>query len=249
MTAGTVPRPSGSAIHPLDDPIRSSLSGAHARFAVWSGRIARYHQEVAGFVGHPPRLDDQDWADLAALVGPSSEVSLRGAYVPPAGWEVLGRLAAVQLDGSALEVAPDPDAVVLGADDVPQMLDLVERTEPGPFRERTIEMGTYLGLRVGGRLVALAGERMHPAGWTEISAVCTDPRFRGRGFSTRLIRAVGHGIRERGEIPFLHARADNAAAIRLYESLGFTLRKRSVLTLVRTPRQFSDPGDRRDQPR
>ncbi|GAB7070067.1 GNAT family N-acetyltransferase [Mycobacterium hodleri] len=235
MTTKTVRAARDSALHPLDDPVRSSLRGAHARFAVWSGRIARYDSEVAGFVGHPPRLDAGDWADLAELAGPAAEVSLRGAHVPPAGWDLLGQLGSVQLDGSDLEVAPDPDVVVLGSDDVPQMLDLVARTEPGPFRVRTIEMGTYLGFVDDGRLVALAGERMHPDGWTEISAVCTDPRFRRRGLSTRLVRAVGYGIRARGAIPFLHARADNVSAIRLYESLGFTLRQRSVLTRLRTP--------------
>jgi ribosomal protein S18 acetylase RimI-like enzyme len=235
LTTETVRTYSDSALHPLDDPIRSSLRGAHARFAVWSGRIARYDHEVAGFIGHPPHLDEGDWADLAALTGPSAEASLRGAHVPPAGWEVLDHIGSVQLDGSNFDVAPDPDVVVLGSDDVPQMLDLVARTEPGPFRVRTIEMGTYLGFVDEGRLVALAGERMHPHGWTEISAVCTDPRYRKRGLSTRLVRAVGQGIRARGEIPFLHARADNHTAIRLYESLGFTLRQRSVLTVVRTP--------------
>jgi ribosomal protein S18 acetylase RimI-like enzyme len=231
-----------STIHPLDDPIRSSLRGEHARFAAWSGRIARYDQEVAGFIGHPTEMDEQDWTDLATLVGPATDISLRGAHVPPARWTVLGQMASVQLDGTNFEVGPDPETVVLGADDVPQMLDLVERTKPGPFRVRTIEMGTYLGLRHAGKLVALAGERMHPAGWTEISAVCTDPRYRKRGFSTRLVRAVGYGIRARGEVPFLHARADNVSAIGLYDSLGFTLRKRSVLTLVRTP------ADREDGP-
>ncbi|MBJ7291302.1 GNAT family N-acetyltransferase [Williamsia sp.] len=223
------------AIHPLDDPVRSSLRGAHAPFAEWSGRIARYDDEVAAFVGHPPELDDQDWADLATLVGPSTRVALRGPYVPPPGWQVLGEFGSVQLEGTGLAVAPDPEAVVLTRDHVPAMLDLVARTEPGPFRVRTIEMGTYLGFLHDGELVALAGERMHPQGWTEVSAVCTDPRFRRRGLSTRLVRAVGHGIRARGEIPFLHARADNRDAIRLYESLGFTLRKRSVLTAVQTP--------------
>jgi ribosomal protein S18 acetylase RimI-like enzyme len=224
-----------SSLHPLDDPVRSSLRGAHARFATWSGRIARYDTEVAGFVGHPVHLDERDYDDLAALVGPSTEVALRGPYTPPAGWELLGQFGSVQLDGSALAVEPDAEAVVLGAQHVPAILDLVERTEPGPFRTRTIEMGTYLGLFDGHALVALAGERMHPQGWTEISAVCTDPDYRRRGLSARLVRAVGHGIRERGEVPFLHARADNFSAIAMYESLGFVLRKRSVLTLVRTP--------------
>ncbi|MCV7424936.1 GNAT family N-acetyltransferase [Mycobacterium yunnanensis] len=235
MTTETVPTTRDTGPHPLDDPIRSSLRGAHSRFASWSGRIGRYDPQVAGFVGHPPTLDDRDWSDLAALVGPSAEVSLRGAHTPPAGWEVLGTIGSVQLDGTDLAVAPDPEAVVLGAGDVPRMLDLVARTEPGPFRVRTVEMGTYLGFVDGGRLVALAGERMHPEGWTEISAVCTDPLYRRRGLSTRLVRAVGHGIRARAETPFLHARADNVSAIRLYESLGFRLRQRSVLTSVRTP--------------
>jgi ribosomal protein S18 acetylase RimI-like enzyme len=235
LTTETVRRHCDSAIHPLDDAVRSSLRGAHAEFAQWSGRIARYDPEVAGFIGHPATLDHQDWEDLAALVGHSAEASLRGAHVPPPGWEILGRLGSVQLDGSNVATAFDPDAVVLGRDDVPQMLELVARTAPGPFRERTIDMGTYLGFLDAGRLIALAGERMHPDGWTEISAVCTDPRFRKRGLSTRLVRAVGHGIRARGEVPFRHARADNVVAIGLYESLGFTVRKRSVLTLVRTP--------------
>ncbi|MGU3437914.1 GNAT family N-acetyltransferase [Actinomycetes bacterium M1A6_2h] len=224
-----------TAVHPLDDPVRSSLCGAHARFATWSGRIARYDSEVAGFVGHPPEMTEQDYVDLAALVGPGVEVALRGPYAPPAGWESIGAFGSVQLDGSALVVEPDSEAVVLGPQHVPAMTDLVTRTEPGPFRPRTIEMGTYLGLFDGTRLVSLAGERMHPEGWTEISAVCTDPDYRRRGLSARLVRAVGHGIRERGEVPFLHARADNYSAIAMYESLGFVLRKKSVLTLVRTP--------------
>ena len=235
MSAETIPTPCEALLHPLDDPVRSSLRGAHSQFATWSGRIARYHHEVAGFIGHPPELDDRDWADLAALVGPAGEAPLRGPHTPPPGWEVIDRLGSVQLEGTEFEVASDPDAVVLGADDVPAILDLVARTQPGPFRLRTIEMGTYLGFVDHGRLIALAGERMHPEGWTEVSAVCTDPRYRKRGLSTRLVRAVGHGIRARGEVPFLHARADNTVAIRLYESLGFTLRKRSVLTVLRTP--------------
>ena len=131
--------------------------------------------------------------------------------------------------------APDPEAVVLGPTDVPDMLALVERTRPGPFRPGTIRMGTYLGIRQRGRLVAMAGERLHPPGWTEISAVCTEPEHRGRGLATRLVQAVAAGIRERGEIPFLHAAATNVNAIRLYESLGFRLSRTSTFGTVRVP--------------
>ena len=114
-----------------------------------------------------------------------------------------------------MATAPDPEALVLGPDDVPEMLDLVERTRPGPFRPATITIGTYLGFRdTAGALIAMAGERMRPPGWTEISAVCTDPAHRGRGLATRLVRAVGAAIRDRGDVPFLHTTRDNTAAIR-----------------------------------
>lgn len=225
-----------TALHPLDDPVRSSLRGEHRRFATWVGRIGRYDQEVARFFGHPAELDGQDWADLATLLGPGGVTALRGyGHVVPDGWTVVQELDSVQMDGTGLRVAHDPGLEVLTAADVPEILDLIARTEPGPFARRTIEMGTYLGLRVDGKLIAMAGERMHPPGWTEISAVCTDAEFRGRGLATRLIRAVGAGIRERGEVPFLHAVAHNTTAISLYEHLGFTLRTRGRLTLVQAP--------------
>ncbi|MEU1545217.1 hypothetical protein [Nocardia sp. NPDC005745] len=75
-----------TSLHPLDDPVRASLRGEHRRFAGWVGRIGRYDPEVARFVGHPPVLDEQDWADLATLLGPGGSTALRGrGHVPPAG--------------------------------------------------------------------------------------------------------------------------------------------------------------------
>ncbi|WP_067682777.1 GNAT family N-acetyltransferase [Nocardia miyunensis] len=227
---------SQTSLHPLDDPVRTSLLGAHRRFASWVGRIGRYDPQVARFIGHPPVLDERDWADLATVLGPGGSTGLRGhGHVPPLGWTVLDEVGSVQMDGTALDVAPDSGLDVLTAADVPEILELIARTRPGPYAPRTIEMGSYLGLRIDGRLVAMAGERMHPPGWTEISAVCTDAEFRGRGIATRLIRAVGAGIRARGELPFLHAVAHNTTAIHLYHTLGFTLRQRSVLTIVQAP--------------
>jgi predicted GNAT family acetyltransferase len=122
------------------------------------------------------------------------------------------------------ETAPYDEAVVLGDEDAAEMLDLTARTKPGPFLRRTHVMGSYLGVRREGRLVAMAGERLHPPGFTEISAVCTDPDFRGQGLGTRLVQAVGHGIRARGETPMMHAAGTNENAIRLYLSLGFEIR-------------------------
>lgn len=222
----------------LDDAVRESLRSAHRAFAEWSGSVGRYHPDVAGHVGHPPVMNARDWDSLASIVGPGEQTAVRGlGHRIPESWQVVKTLASVQMDGSALRVEDDPEAVELGYEDVPEILDLVARTEPGPFRPRTIEMGRYLGIRHGDRLVALAGERLHPPGWTEISAVCTDPDYRGRGLGSRLVRAVGAGIRDRGEVPFLHALASNTTAISVYSTLGFTVRKRSRMTLVRTPGQ------------
>jgi ribosomal protein S18 acetylase RimI-like enzyme len=219
--------------HILDNPVWAALTGPHAHFAERIGRAARYHQDVAPFHAVSDEDDPRAWADLARLVGPGGTAAVRWATEAPYGWEVLSLGHGVQLVDTSLRAEPDPEAVRLGPEDVPQILDLIARTEPGPYRRRTVEMGTYLGIRHRGRLIAMAGERLRPPGWTEISAVCTDPDHRGRGLATRLVRAVAAGIKERGERPFLHAAAANTDAIRLYESIGFTLRCRMVFSLVR----------------
>jgi len=96
-------------------------------------------------------------------------------------------------------------------------------------------LGTYLGIRRDGALVAMAGQRLRPAGWTEISAVCTDPAYRGQGLATRLIHAMAADIYGHGDTPFLHTVTTNVTAIRLYESLGFTFRRAMRFSVVRSP--------------
>jgi len=152
----------------------------------------------------------------------------------PPGWGVEGVVPGVQLVATrSLLSAPANEALVIGPADAAEALELALRTEPGPFRPRTYELGTYLGIRHGGRLMALAGERLHPTGWTEISAVCTDPAYRCQGLAGRLVRAVADQIRDRGETPFLHTSAANAPAIRLYEAMGFELRREVEFAALR----------------
>ena len=217
--------------HPLDNPLWAALTGPQAPFAERLGRAVRFAPDVSPFAAV---ADDTGWADLATLVGPGGTALVPDASVEPAdGWELVGAIPGVQMDGSAFEGAPDPEAVVLGQADVPEMLDLVSRTQPGPFLPRTIALGTYLGIRRDGALVAMAGERMRPPGWTEISAVCTDPAYRGQGLAARLVRAVAVGIRRRGDEPFLHTAADNHSAQRLYAHLGFTHRRTVLFAAFR----------------
>jgi ribosomal protein S18 acetylase RimI-like enzyme len=230
------------APHPLDNPVRSSLTGPHARFAERRGAILRYPADVCPFVALPDAPTAADWADAAALVGPGGLLPLAAVQTPPPdGWPVEFAGRGVQMTGDGVAGADDAEAVPLGPDDVPQMLDLAGRTKPGPFLLRTVEMGNYLGIRRDGALVAMAGERLHPPGWTEISAVCTDAAWRGRGLASRLVLAVAAGIRARGETPFLHAVATNVNAIRLYEELGFQLRKVTEFSATRVPQAQPDP--------
>src|SRR5262249_48699735 len=147
---------------------------------------------------------------------------------PPDGWKVQFRMPCRQM---VLPEAAGDDAgsareplLVLGPDDVPEMLALVERTRPGPFLRRTIELGSYLGRRDEGALVAMAGERFRPAGHTEISAVCTDADQRGRGMASQLVLALVRAIRSRGETPFLNLTTENEGAYRVYDALGFETR-------------------------
>jgi ribosomal protein S18 acetylase RimI-like enzyme len=220
----------------LDNPVWASLAGAHARFAEVHGRAARYRSDVSAFQMPADPGDPRAWADLAELAGPGADVFVAApGLTPPPGWAAPTVVVGVQMIGTGMAGVEDEEAVVLGDADLPEVLDLVKRTKPGPFRPRTIELGVYLGIRRSGALVAMAGERLRPPGYTEISAVCTDPAFRGQGLAARLMKAVAHGIRARDETPFLHAAAFNTGAIRLYEKLGFTLRTEMTFAVYRTP--------------
>jgi len=217
----------------LDNPIWSALTGPLKHHAEIRGRAARFDPGISLFtaVGAP-----DGWADLAALLGPGAEALISGPFLdPPAGWAPLTRYAGVQLVGTGVRGRADPRAVTLTTADTPDILDLVARTTPGPFRDRTVELGGYLGVRDGGRLVAMAGERLRAPGFTEISAVCTDPAYRGRGLAARLSLAVAANIQARGDTPFLAALATNTRAVGLYERLGFRFRREVTFASLRTP--------------
>lgn len=213
--------------HPLDNAAWTSLGGAHRDLAERLGGAARYPDDIAPFAALPDDPDAGDWADLAQLAGPGGDIVLfrPAGPQPPPGWTTRWSGVGVQLVATSLTAGADPEAEVLGVDDAGEMLDLVERTRPGPFRPRTPLLGVYLGLRdPAGALIAMAGERLRPEGYSEISAVCTAEEHRGKGLASRLVRAVAAEIVARGDVPFLHAAATNAGAIRLYLAMGFTHR-------------------------
>jgi predicted GNAT family acetyltransferase len=227
-------------LHPLDDVGWSALAGPHARFALHAGSARRYPDGMPPFAA---LQDDEPAAllDLASLLEPGGMVALTTTPADPrqAG---LVRLAEVPLAQMICEVPIDPPeraALALGEADVDAMLALVEATQPGPFGPRSIEMGRYVGYRdEAGALIALAGERLRPAGHTEVSAVCTDPKHQRKGLGEAVVRDVAHAIQVRGDIPFLHVEAGakkSAALLAFYRRLGFRERRLLSLTILQKP--------------
>jgi predicted GNAT family acetyltransferase len=222
-----------SSIHPLDRTAWSALNGRHAGFALVRGGARRYHPAYGVFAAVAD-ASDASLADLGALVAEHGDVALLQPDPPSGipGVVVAAQDAGVQMVAAALTEAPSPgfEMAKLGEEDAAEMLALASLTAPGPFFAKTHRLGDFFGVRQNGRLVAMAGERMKPDGFTEVSGVCTHPDHRGRGYAEALMRRVARRILARGETPFLHAYASNSGAIALYERLGFRLRRELLFT-------------------
>ena len=226
----------GETRHPLDRPVWSSLITRQRDFALGDDLARRFDPGIGPFAAIAED-DPAHLAALSALVAEYGPVVLlqRGAIPVPPGTTPRLRAAGVQLVLDRLPAVPvTADVVALGAADADEMVALAKLTEPGPFEARTPELGGFIGVRDDdGRLVAMAGERMRPEGYAEVSGVCTHPDHRGRGYAAMLSAVVADRIVARGETPFLHAFTSNRAAVALYERLGFVLRAPvEVLALV-----------------
>jgi ribosomal protein S18 acetylase RimI-like enzyme len=220
----------------LDRPIWHALVGRQAEFAIGSGNVRRFRREISPFIAC---VDDSPEV-LAEVIGvmEAHDAVLflqRGGVPLPPGTRTVEGGTGVQMVATSFEPIDRPDGVVmLGEEDAPAMLALATRTQPGPFRARTHELGQFWGVKdADGRLLAMAGERLRLPGMSEVSGVCTHPDTRGQGLGSLLSRHVASEIVRRGEVPFLHAYANNARAIRLYERLGFVLRCEMEALVVR----------------
>jgi GNAT superfamily N-acetyltransferase len=228
----------------LDNPIWSALTTDQADVALGGDLARRYPDDIGPLSGMPVQ-SDASYEALRPLAGPGGTVGLffREAPRPPVGWTLvrggpLHQMVALQPYAKTIDGPEGAEVRQLTAADAPAMVELATLTEPGPFRLRTMELGTFYGIFEaggtveGGRLLGMAGKRMHLPGYVEVSGVCTHPEARGRGYARLLMSRVMEEIVRDGKTPFLHSFADNYGAIRVYESLGFTLRQRLELAVV-----------------
>lgn len=220
--------------HPLDNVIWQALTTVQADWSRGGALARRFRPEFARFAGMPAASEGATRALAADMVADEVVALSQADDVDPGPWfDVVDRKSLVQMVGPATGEVREPRRFrALGPADVPQMTALVQLTAPGPWYERTAELGRFLGFEQEGRLVAMAGERMRVPGHTEISAVCCHPDWRGRGLAADLLRLVSQAIVARGETPFLHVLAENASAIALYEKLGLRRRLQTRLTIL-----------------
>jgi ribosomal protein S18 acetylase RimI-like enzyme len=220
----------------LDNPFWSSLATRHADIAQGGTLARRYPVAISPIVGLPG-AGPANVAALEALVEAGDEIATVGPFVPalPGNWETLDESHVTQMIRTDTSPLPEGhvDTTILRPADVPQMLALVELAKPGPFRSRTIELGTYLGIRERGRLVAMAGERTWVGNFREVSAVCTHPDARGQGYARALMGRVINRMLRLGQTPFLHVRNSKARAIGIYRGLGFIRRTEYPLLYAR----------------
>lgn len=220
--------------HPLDNPIWESLKTRQQGVALGDERLRRYPASMAPFAAAPEtgvRVDDE----LRALIASGESVYFVGlAPRWPRDFSVIAESRVIQmLSTRRIQMPLEPSSWrALTNADRPAMLDLTTLVFPGFFRERTNAMGRHIGISLDGRLAAMAGERMASDTHIEVSAVCTHPKFVGRGYAAALVSMLVNDIFERGVTPYLHVSDSNSRAIRLYERLGFVERARLPMWLV-----------------
>jgi predicted GNAT family acetyltransferase len=218
--------------------IWNALTTGNRDIAVVSGDVSCYRPDIAPFAGMS-ELNDSNLQKLHEFIPADRTVaisSLEKIHHDENKWKLLQAMDVTQMvydHHIGTFTTKNSDLIVPLTDKhISQMLELTALTKPGPFLQRTIEFGNYFGIFMDGRLAAMTGQRMHPIPYMEVSAVCTHPDFRGKGYAKALMLQVMRIILDNSFTPFLHVLTSNVTAIQLYESIGFRIRKKLFIDLI-----------------
>ncbi|SFS36764.1 FR47-like protein [Zhouia amylolytica] len=219
----------------LDNPVWYSLNEEHGKFSVVYNQIRFYHPEYCPFGGFTEEDNTSIGINKYALltdhfyvVGdkPSfkSKIQLKNELV------CNQMLLKEPLDFESTECI----TVLKTINQKQDLFNLVNLVQPGYFKSKTSDLGNYYGIYKDNKLIAVTGERMKMNKFTEVSAVVTHPEFTGKGYAKQLIKHTTTQIFKENKTPYLHVAESNYGAIKLYEKLGFTTRRKiSFWNLVR----------------
>jgi len=222
--------------HILDNPAWNALINGNNQFSNGNESAKYFNEEISPFIGLK-EYSQENFDILYDMIPHDSPVGfvVPGEIQVPDTWKVLGKISAYQMIYNLpsilakIEIEPIP----LTKEHVPEMLALTKLTNPGPFAERTIEFGNYQGIFDNGKLAAMAGQRLNPLPYAEISAVCTHPDHLSKGYARQLLQSQIQRIKAASGIPFLHVRNDNERAIKVYENSGFSTRKEMYFYFIK----------------
>jgi predicted GNAT family acetyltransferase len=223
--------------HILDRPAWNALRTTHAALAEGDECAMRYPPSIVPFAA----AADNRPENLAALsnllcAGETMALVEAGPVTIPADLTAATEAKLVQMiDVQSRERVFDDRIRPLTEEDAAEMLVLATLTKPGPFTLQAQRLGTFWGVKIDGRLVAMAGQRMRQPGFAELSGLCTHPDFQGRGLGKLLFRHVAAEISARGETAYLHAYARNTTTVALYEAMGFRVRSEMNFVVVTRP--------------
>lgn len=221
--------------HILDNPVWEALISGNARLSQGSGPVRYLPRDISPFAGMK-EFSAKNFKTLYELFPFESPAAIftDEKFLVPDPWHIIKRIDGYQmLLIKALQPQPsDINIVKLGKQHVPEMLALTIQTNPGPFLSNTIAFGNYEGVLDNGKLVAMAGQRLHSHNFVEISAVCTHPDYLGRGYASQLILSQIRQIQANSKTAYLHVKRDNERAIKIYQSMGFEIRKEMVIYII-----------------
>lgn len=225
--------------HLLDNMIWSAISTGNRDIAEVNGTVGAYRSDIAPFAAMK-ELSQANLDKLHAFIPKGRKVAisyLESITLDQSKWQTLQQMECCQMvyEKPVESFITEQSSLMqpLGDEHIPQMLELTALTKPGPFLERTILFGNYFGIFHDDKLVAMTGQRMHPQPYMEVSAVCTHPDYRGHGYARALMLHVMKLILDNSFIPFLHVLSNNRTAITLYESIGFRVRIKLFIDVIK----------------
>jgi GNAT superfamily N-acetyltransferase len=214
-------------LNKLDNPVWHSLNESHKDFALEFEDFKFYRPEVCAFGGFIEKQTSERALDQYAALTDSFYVV---GEQPEFGNKlvIIKNLVCLQmlLEKPVVMEVTEEIVELRSTKQQTELFNLVNLVQPGYFKAKSSELGQYFGIYKNRELVAVTGERMKMHEFTEVSAVVTHPAHTGKGYAKQLIKHTCEKIFKEHKTPYLHVAETNIGAIKLYEKLGFTIRRK-----------------------